>query len=44
MSAQPKPDFYIENSDYTVYNNGDIESLREQISRIYDDILRNYIS
>ena len=44
MSAQPKPDFYIENSDYTVYNNGDIESLTEQISRIYDDILRNYIS
>ncbi|MBQ9847168.1 MAG: dephospho-CoA kinase [Clostridia bacterium] len=44
MSAQPKPDFYIENSDYTVYNNGDIESLRKQISRIYDDILRNYIS
>ena len=44
MSAQPKPDFYIENSDYTVYNNGDIESLTEQISRIYDDILRNYTS
>ena len=44
MSAQPKPDFYIENSDYTVYNNGDKESLREQISCIYDDILRNYSS
>lgn len=44
MSAQPKPDFYIENSDYTVYNNGDIDSLKDQIIRIYDDILRNYIS
>ena len=41
MSAQPKADFYIEFSDYTVYNNGDIESLNEQINRIYDDIIRN---
>ena len=42
MSAQPKTEFYTDNADYTIYNNGDIASLSEQVARVFDDIMRNF--
>lgn len=42
MSAQPKTEFYTDNADYTIYNNGDIASLSEQVDRVFDDIMRNF--
>ncbi len=42
MSAQPKTEFYTDNADYTIYNNGDIVSLNEQLTRVFEDIMRNF--
>lgn len=42
MSAQPKSEFYTDNSDYTIYNNGDINLLKEQVDSAFDDIMRNF--
>lgn len=38
IEAQKGDDFYIENSDYLVYNNKDREDLRDQIEKIINDI------
>ncbi len=42
MSVQPKVDFYTDNADYTIYNNGDLELLSQQSGIVCDDILRNF--
>lgn len=42
MSAQPKAEFYTDNADYTIYNNGDIDLLKEQVDSAFDDIMRNF--
>ncbi len=42
MSVQPKTEFYTDNADYTIYNNGGIDLLNEQTSRVFDDIMRNF--
>lgn len=42
MSAQPKVEFYTDNADYTIYNNGDIGLLKEQVDSAFDDIMRNF--
>ncbi len=39
IANQKSPEFYINNSDFTVYNNGS-EDLNEQIDRIFAKILR----
>lgn len=40
MLAQPKPEFYTDNSDYTIYNNGDLTSLRNQVMSVFNDIIK----
>ncbi len=42
MSAQPKAEFYTDTADYTLFNNGDENSLKEQIGHVFDDITRNF--
>lgn len=34
INAQKSDSFYIENCDYTIYNNGDIDAINEEIGRI----------
>lgn len=38
LNAQPDDRFYIENSKYVIYNNGDNEELRENVYAVYDEI------
>ncbi len=40
MLAQPKPEFYTDNSDYTIYNNGDLISLKNQVMSVFNDIIK----
>ena len=40
ISSQKKSDFYIENSDYLVYNNSNTSSPREQVKEVMEQLTR----
>lgn len=42
LAAQPNDDFYIEHSDYLIYNNGDVCTLREDTEKILKKIKMRY--
>ncbi len=43
LNSQPDDGFYINNSAYTVRNNGNEAELREQVDKIYGEILKNEV-
>ncbi|MBQ8300756.1 MAG: dephospho-CoA kinase [Clostridia bacterium] len=38
LNAQPDDSFYMENSKYIIYNNGDSEELRKNVNAVYSKI------
>ena len=38
INAQKSDEFYVEKSDYVIYNNGDLEKINEQITKILNEI------
>ena len=40
LAAQRDDDFYIQHSEYIIYNNGGTEDLRRQVCMLYDEIKR----
>lgn len=42
LASQPDDYFYIEHSDYLIYNNGDVRTLSEETEKIFNKIKMRY--